>query len=399
LAVKGLDLRGQFRTAAARGAQEKTMKANSAWASALLLAVTATGLNLQAGVIMITTRKNADTGYGTDRVEMRGPGMTSPGDVAMGTLLGNYGYSSRLVLEVLLATSNPLNERSGLLGPAADTNFNISLLIVSGSSASADIPEPPLAEAIPVMMGEHVTLGNNSGRPGSIYMYNGTMSNDPNESGNATKYMKVLVPDHPILQGIPLDASGRVKIFRDPYPNEEQNVPPGGRRNFEYRWCTQTASDAAAGTTVLGVLDDDNTRSCLAVVDVGGLLANDTMAPARLVHMFTNENGSGGSRRVFLALTDLGQIIFVRAAKWAMGETLAPYSPFQITQLQPAGPQHLKLSWEASASHNYKIQASADFKTWQTLVEDLPGVDGALSHTLDLSAAPPTVFFRVAATP
>jgi hypothetical protein len=256
-----------------------------------------------------------------------------------------------------------------------------------------------VAEAIPVMMGEHVTLGNNSGRPGSIYMYNGTMSNDPNESGNATKYMKVLVPDHPILQGIPLDAAGRVKIFREQYPNEERNVPPGGRRNFEYRWCTQAAADAAAGTTVLGVLDDDNSRSCLAVVDVDGVLANDTMAPARLVHMFTNENGSGGSRRVFLALTDLGQIIFVRAAQWAMGETLTPYRPFQITQIQPAGPQNVMLSWESSTNHNYKIQASADFKNWLTVVEDLPGVEGSLSRTLGIGSAPQTLFFRVAATP
>jgi hypothetical protein len=349
---------------------------------------------------MITTRKNVDTAYGNDRAEMRGPGMTTPGDVEMATLLGNHGYSSRLIVEVLLGTANPLNERDLLLHPT-DTNFNVSLVIVSGSSGSADVPEPPIAEGIPVMMGEHVTLGNNSARLGSIYMYNGTASTDPNESSTppATKYMKVITPDHPIMQGIPLDSESRVKIFRDQYPTEEQNVPPGGRRNYEYRWCTQTVADAAPGTTVLGVLDEDPTRSCLAVVEAGDILANDTLASARLVHMFTNENGSGGSRRVFLALTDLGRIIFVRAAKWAMGETLEPYSSFQITQIQPAGPQDIMLSWQASASRNYKIQASTDFRNWQTVVEDLAGVDGMLSRTLGIASAPQNLFFRVAATP
>ncbi|MBM3832623.1 MAG: hypothetical protein FJ403_05000 [Verrucomicrobia bacterium] len=158
------------------------------------------------------------------------------------------------------------------------------------------------------MMGEHVTLGNNAGRAGSIFMYNGTQSTDPNEAGSppATKYMKVIAPDHPIMAGIPLDAQGRVKIFREPYPDEERFVPTGGKKNFEYRWCTQAKADAATGVTVLGVLDGAEERTCLAVVDKGGMLASGQAAGARMVHMFTNENGSGGSRRVFLALTELG---------------------------------------------------------------------------------------------
>ena len=36
--------------------------------------------------------------------------------------------------------------------------------------------------------------------------------------------MKVLLPNHPIMQGIPLDAQNRVKIWRDPYPDENAHV-------------------------------------------------------------------------------------------------------------------------------------------------------------------------------
>jgi hypothetical protein len=373
------------------------MRTYSAWAGVLALALTSSVfVETQAGVVMITTRKNMDTAYGTDRFEIRGPGMTSPGDVAMGILLGNHGYSSRLVVEVLLASANPLNERTTLLAPS-DPAFNISLIIMSGSSTSADVPEPPTAEGIPVMMCEHATLGNRTDRAGSIFMYNGQNSSDPNEGTGATKYMKVIAPNHPIMQGIPLDSQSRVKIFRERYPNEEKGVPMGGRPNYEYRWCTQAVADAVPDTTILGVLDGAEDRSCLAVVDVGGTLANGSPATARLVHMFTNENGSSGSRRVFLALTELGQAIFVRAARWAMGETLEPHPSFQIASIQRPDPKNIMLSWAASSGLNYKIQASTDFSNWQTVVEDLIGVDGNLSHTMNVEAAPQTLFFRVAA--
>ena len=105
---------------------------------AFLLVIAATAfVEAEAGIVMITTRKQVDTGYGVERTEMRGPGMTSPGDVAMGILLGNHGYASRLIIETLLASANPLNERDSLLQPV-DPNFNIGLVIISGSSASAD---------------------------------------------------------------------------------------------------------------------------------------------------------------------------------------------------------------------------------------------------------------------
>ena len=156
---------------------------------------------------------------------------------------------------------------------------------------------------------------------------------------------------------------------------------------------------SAPGTTVLGVLDGAEDRACFAVADVGGLNANNVTVSNRVVHMFMNEQGSGGSRRVFLALTDLGRIIFVRAAKWAMGETLTPYTSFRITEVSLAGPQSIRLSWESSARNNYKIQASTDFSNWQTVIDDLIGANGILSRTLDIGAAPQTRFLRVGRVP
>ena len=149
--------------------------------------------------------------------------------------------------------------------------------------------------------------------------------------------------------------------------------------------------------TVLGVLDTDESRSCLAVVETGGALANESAASARLVHFFANENGPG-SRRVFLALTDIAQTIFVRAVRWAMGETLPPYEAIEITGIAAAGDRNLDLKWEAAASHNYRIQASIDLFDWQTVIEDIAGVDGTLSRTWP-RPDDRDVFFRVATSP
>lgn len=352
----------------------------------------------QSGVIMIATRKNQDSAYSSEHLtEEKGPGLCTPGDVAMGMLLGDYGYSSRLLLDAQLNV-NLGGDPPSYLNPQ-DPNMAITLVIWSGSSSSADVPEPP--SGVPLMMGEHVTLGNRTDRVGSIFLYAGQNSNDPNESSSppATKYMKVVDPDHPIMKGIPTDAQGRVKIFREPYPGEESHVPTGGKRNFEYRWCTQAVADRAAGTTVLGVLDGAEDRACFAVADTNATLADGRTASARMVHLFTNENGSGGSRRVFLALTGLGRLLFVRAARWAMGEELAPYEPLIIRDITTGAARAVTLKWEGSAQSSYQILASADAHTWQTVVEDIPGEDGLVSRTLDLSAAPGTVFFQIAAVP
>jgi hypothetical protein len=123
----------------------------------------------QAGVIMISTRSPQDTAFGTEYVTQEvGPAMCSPGDIAMASLLNDNGYSSRVVLDKLLGPAGAL---AGF--PAADTflfpanpDLAISLFVVSGSGASADTPPPPVA--IPILMGEHVTLGNNPARQGAI---------------------------------------------------------------------------------------------------------------------------------------------------------------------------------------------------------------------------------------
>ena len=376
------------------------MKQQFAWTGALALAViAATCAETRGGVIMISTRAPQDTQTGTEFVtDEKGPGMVTPGDVAMAARLGDYGYSCRLILDKLLGPNAATygQDAQTFLKPV-DPNMAVSLIIMSGSGGSADTPPPP--PGVPLMMGEHVCLGNNAGRVGSVFMYNGTASTDPNEGTSATKYMKVIAPDHPIFAGIPLDAQSRIKIFREPYPEEEKYVPTGGKRNFEYRWCTQVKADAAAGVTVLGVLDGAEDRSCLAVVDKGGALANGQTSSARMVHLFINENGSGGSRRVFLALTEAGQLIFVRAAKWAMGEELQRFKPIRITDVRPAGGQNLKLSWESSAKSNYRILASTDLNEWQTVADDVVGTDGVLGHTLAIGATAQSLFLRVGALP
>ena len=378
------------------------MKQQTAWAGVLALAFSvAICARTQAGVIMISTRNAQDTQFGLNEIvtDEKGPGLATPGDVAMASLFHDQGYTCRLILDTLLGPrAAEIGQDPATFLQPLNSNFAISLIIMSGSGGSADTPPPP--PGIPLMMGEHVCLGDRTDRQGSIFMYsNGTQSSDPNEGTGASKYMKVIAPSHPILQGIPLDAQSRVKIFREAYPEEELHVPEGGKRNYEYRWCTQLAANAAPGTTVLAVLDGEEDRACFAVADVGGLNAAGTTVSNRVVHMFLNEQGSGGSRRVFLALTDLGRIIFLRAAKWAMGETLAPYSAFRITGVSPAGPGNLRLSWEGSSRHNYKIQASADVRRWQTVIDDLVGSDGVLNHTLDIGAAPGTLFLRVGRMP
>jgi len=338
--------------------------------------------------------------------------MCSPGDVAIGLLLGDHGYTTRLLVDRLLGdtagawvTAPP--PRDAFLFPV-DTNMSPMLLIVSGSSAGAAAPFPTQTNGVPIMMGEHTDLGS-GGNAASIFMYDNTLgsSNDPNQGNTTNKHMKVIDPNHPIMQGIPLDSEGRVKIFRDGYPEENAHIGTGGKLNYEFRWCTHAVAAAAPGTRILGVMSgstgtDDTNRAALAVCEVGGTLSNSETSMVRLVHYFQNEQGSGGSRRIFTALTDLGRVIFVRAAKWAMGETLTPYQPLNINVSQLSNTS-LQIQWTASADKNYKILGSANITTplfnWQTLAEDIPGVNGTIQKTLDIAAAPQAAYLRVAAVP
>lgn len=402
------------------------MKLRYQWASAFALAVfissQVTTLGITNGVVFISSRAGQDTGNSSEFVtDERGPGMVTPGDVAMGALLSDHGYSCRLLLDKLLSgaaqvwLTAPPDPYAFLL--PLDTNMAPALIIISGSSAGADVP-PRNTNGIPVMMGEHTDLADRS-NPGAIYMYSGGgQSTDPNGTAVSTspsKYLKAVNTSHPIMQGIPLDAQGRVKIFRDPYPEENAHLPfddpsisNNPKQNYEYRWCAIPAANAAPGTTVLGVLDGQETLAVFAVTDVGGVLAfNPNLGyadtnQARLVHIFTNENGSGGARRVFNALTDLGRILFVRAAKWAMGETLEPYQGLGLIRVSKLGSQQIQLEWDGTPTRLYKILGTrnlagpSDQSNWQTVAQDIAVSNGVASVKFDVSGAVQYAFLRVA---
>jgi len=311
------------------------------WSSALALAIALSSqLETMAatnGMVLITTRRQGDMSISrTDVDNIKGPGQVSPGDLAMHSLLGDYGYSCRYVTvtELDAGAANPCDSHLGnpaaFLTPAADTNFNVNLLILTAAASVAD--NPNLASFnVPTMTGEFGLIGN--GAAGSLFLYAGEATGNP-ESATAGKYMKVINPTHPIMQGIPLDAQDRVKMVRDPYPEENAHVPLAGKANHEFFW-VNTASTPAAGTTVLAVMDNDTNRFCFAVADVGGVLADSSVNGRRLVHLPFGEQSSNFSRRTFNALTDLGKVIFIRSAKWAMGETLTPYQSFGIVDVGP----------------------------------------------------------------
>ena len=416
------------------------MKNRFAWASALALTVTISSqIQMVAanGMILITTRKAQDLTWGvTDAANIMGPGQVAPGDVLMGVVLGDYGYSSRLILEAELNPTqvNPLLSTPGdqsFYLFASNPDFNAILVINSGTSGSADIGAPN-TNNVPIIMGEHSCISDVV-RPShnSLYMYSGAGSddvkNDEPAQGGTNQYMKVLLPNHPIMQGIPLDAQGMVKIFRDPFQEEGgipggagpvgAHTPTGGKRNYEYAWTTINASQAAPGTQVIGVLGGYPERACFATADIGAQLASttndpdhpwqiqfhDNLAHQRLVHWFINDQGSGGSRRCFNSLTDIGRVIFIRTVKWALGETLTPYQGVGLIRVSKAGSQQIQLEWEGAANTHYKILGTrnlsgpSDLSNWQTVAQDIAVVNGTASVKFDVTGDVQYAFLRVAA--
>ena len=288
----------------------------------LTLAITASSLvELMAqtnGVILITTRKDQDLSWGfTDLNNVKGPGQISPGDAEMSIVLGNYGYSSRFILDTELNPTR-VNPYTGLAGDTpfyvypSDANFTARLIINSGTSGSADVGAPN-TNGVPIMMGEHSCISDVvRASHNSLYMYSGSGSDDIRDTELnqfPSQYMVVVAPNHPIMQGILLDAQNRVKIFRDPFPDENAHVPPTGKPNYEYAWTTMNASQKAAGTTIIGLMAGDTNKSCFAVADVGAQLAStsndpehpwqiafgDNKAHQRLVHWMVNDQGSGSA--------------------------------------------------------------------------------------------------------
>lgn len=441
------------------------MKNLSAWAGALALAVVALsqtetkaaytnsdGLVITNGVVLITTRTAVDAFWRQqsssvlwDADDAKGPGVISPGDAAMSELLGDSGYTVRVVPEEVLhyaninTTSamdwignpnNPLNYYQGGGGPSSAVSnvlWSAMLVIMSGSGSSADMA-PPNTNGIPIIAGENAVLGDSTaGVPSShseLFFY-GTGNGSKNTSNKSSPsvdglYMTLVDTNHPILQGIPVDAQGRVQIFRAPYPEEALFNAPGGKPNYEISWtcsdCSPGKSIPAPGLQILGRLSSNTNQVVFAVIDAGGGLAdttvdggspwlNYTSAPARMVHFFVNEDGSGGIRRAFNALTDIGRVIFVRTCKWAMGETLTPYKPLGLIRVSQLNSLQIQLMWDGTASKNYKILGTQNLldagnpANWQTVVQDIAGVDGPVSVKLDISAGPQYAFLRVKPVP
>jgi hypothetical protein len=351
------------------------------------------------GTILITTRKGQDLTFGyTDAGDAKGPGQASQGDVAMAALLGDYGYASRILLDVgledataaYLAPGNPL--------------FNPILIICSGSSGSADVPRT-IDKGLPVMMGEHSCIGDraNLAATSDLFMYSGgaTSGNIVNPGGGQYMRVTALGKTHPILAGIPLDEQDRIKIFRDPYPEENAFLPSGGKPNYEYSWTAiDTTGTNNTDTLVLGVLDTNPAKSVFGVNDKGKL-ANGTTAPARFVHWIVNEDGSGGTRRMFNALTEAGKLIFVRTVKWAIGETLTPVQALKIKDITTSAAGRVTIRWDGTALKNYNVLAASDVTTttWQTVVQDIHGVDGVNTRTLDITAGPSAAYMLLRAVP
>ncbi len=438
------------------------MKNRFLWASAVALAATVSSqvqaLGLTNGFIVITSRTAADALYRQissstlyDSDDFKGPGVVSPGDVAMAILLQDYGYSTRVVPEWLLSTSlvDPQGIYSGSLpayfGPPSeapdwiyggaggptktgDTNeaYSAQLVFISGSGSSFDMP-PPNTRGIPIIMGEHSCVADGvRNQPSSLYMYDmgGTGSNTGDSSSTTypadpyTLYMQVTAAGkaHPIMQGIPLDAQDRVKIWRDPYPEENAHVPAGGKLNWRYSWLRVNLGAPTvvpAGTTVLGLQASDLNYAVFAVTTNGGPIApigdgrhpwfGRTTAPSHLVHFFCNERGSGDSRRAFNNLTDIAKVIFIRTCKWAMGETLQPYQGIGLLRVSKLSGSQIQLEWAGTATKNYKILGTTDLFSnpwyWQTVAEDIKGLDGTVTAKLDISAAPQYAFLRVTPVP
>ena len=429
------------------------MKLRLGWASALALAVIASSQvqswALTNGMVVITTRTATDALYRQisssslyDADDFQGPGIFSPGDAAMAALLQDNGYDTRVIPEWLLRWDafdpsgaystyipNPTFWYGGGGGPTKPTDTNnaasAQLVIVSGSGSSADMPAPN-TNGIPIMMGEHSCLGDVAlGGGSSIFMYsnkNGNSGNDTGTTAGPDQYMLVLQPTHPIMRGIPLVSNNLVKIWRDPYPQENAHLPTGVTKlNYKYSWTSVDIGAGKAvpapGTTVIGVRATTTNKAVFAVIDAGGTLADTTVitgpwfgltnAPARMVHLFVNEHGSGDMRRAFNALTDIGRVIFVRACKWAMGETLSDYVPLGVVQVSALSSTQMQLAWLGSSAKNYKILGTSnlsgpsDFSNWQTIAQDIHGVDGPTLTTvkLDFSAGPQYAFLRVAPMP
>ena len=190
-------------------------------------------------------------------------------------------------------------------------------------------------------------------------------------------------------------------------------MPTGGNPLWQWDIPFQLVANAAPCTTVLGLLGSDDTKSIFAVADpVGCSPSTQTWATRKRIRTAWSTTSSARAvgdsyRRVFNSLSDIGRVIFVRAAKWAMGETLTPYVPLGIIKVssgwQSADPALLdrQFDQELQGSRHGNLLGPADFSNWQTVAQDIAGADGAYgtSVKLDISRAAQVAFLRVTPVP
>src|SRR5882672_9242431 len=233
------------------------MRTRFVWASALALAIeaisqvetkaaytTSNGTVITNGTIIVTTRAGGDGHFFLqssstldDMDDSRGPGY-SPGDSAMCELLQDNGYSTKLLPDkalnavsfgggtcqnVFSSANNPSLYYDGHSGPANPAAYNEllspMLVVISGSGSSADVA-PPNTNGIPIVCGESAVIGaTDSGPSGatpashaSICLYSHRSVGNRTSPTSDGLYMRIVNTNHPIVQGIPLDAQGRVKI-------------------------------------------------------------------------------------------------------------------------------------------------------------------------------------------
>jgi hypothetical protein len=448
------------------------MKNRFVWAGALALAIgaisqvdakaaytNANGIVITNGTIIVTTRAANDGHFFLqssstigDMDSPQGSG-TSPGDVAMCELLQDNGYSTKLLpdkalsylaypitggapcLDVYGNDNDPQNYFVGNPGPANNVAANVllsaMLVVISGSGSSSDAIMPN-TNAVPEVIGENAIIGSGdasvpSGH-GEHFLYSNKVGN--NYAGanptNGDLYMKVLLPNHPIMQGIPLvfspnDPSNQtyVQIYRAPYPNENLHVlTPGGLPNYQvstmYADISAGNSVPAPGLQVIGVLASITNYAIFAAMDIGGTLGPTTdsyspwngltTSPERMVQFFVNEQGSGNARRCFNALSVWGRILFVRACQWAMSENLAPYQGLGVIKISQLSPATIQLSWTGSSMNNYRVYGTTDLTVplvnWVPVADSIvPDSSGNASTTLNIAAAPQAVFMQVATLP
>ncbi len=407
------------------------------------------GVVITNGTIIVTTRAAGDGHFFLqsssticDMDDNRGSGC-SPGDVAMCELLQDNGYTTKLLPDKALSWNSyqvangipcqdvygdpedPQLYYGGAPGPtytSLSSNVFLSpmLVVISGSGSSSDAIQPN-TNGIPIVIGENAIIGSSdAGVPaghGEHFLYSNRTAGNATTLGGSNLLMKVIDPNHPIMQGIPLDANGCVKILRDPYPNENAHVlSPGGLPNYQisttYADITPGKSVPAPGLHIIGVSAANTNWVIFAVMDIGGVLGdttqdsyspwyNYTTSPCRMVHFFVNEQGSGNSRRCFNALSAWGRVLFLRACQWAMSENLTPYQSLGIIDVSQAGTSQIRLGWTGSKNNNYRIDGTTDFVNWLPIVDSITNNgDGAqITRTLNFAAAPSAVYMRVAHLP